>query len=203
MISPSQDFLQYVFFKLKVKVKQMINNFNDFLHHYQDFILQLINDFQNQTLWITVGSLNPTTLATYGMVVNGFQNCTFDFAQLLVQNFGSVDNTEKLNLLATFQNALMNSIQGIITKLDEDLNCQQEANQTADLDCNHLVTRYHNALDAYNDYLLKPNEVLSADQQTIYLENKIALKQNCNDLFEQIKQRYQKLTIQEFQSKGG
>lgn len=202
MISPSQDFLQYVFFKLKVKVKQMINNFNDFLHHYQDFILQLINDFQNQTLWITVGSLNPTTLATYGMVVNGYQNCTFAFAQWLVQNFGST-TTEQLNLLATFQSALINLIAAIIAKLDCDFNYQRSTTQAVDVDCEHLLTFYHSALHKHNDYLLEPNEVLPADQQDIYLENKIALKGDCNDLFEKIKQRYQKLTIQEFQSKGG
>ena len=181
----------------------MINNFNDFLQHYQDFILQLIDDFKNQTLWITVGSLNPATLATYGMVVNGFQNCTFDFAQWLVQNFGSVDNTEELNLLATFQNALINLIAAIIGQLDCNLNYQRLATQAADAECEHLLTFYHSALYKYNDYLLSANEVLPADQQAIYLENKIALKADCNDLFEKIKQRYQKLTIQEFQSKGG
>lgn len=167
----------------------MINNFNDFLHHYQDFILQLINDFQNKTLWITVGSLNPTTLATYGMVVNGHQDCSFAFATWLVSHFGPTKTTQS-NLLTTFQSALINLLAAMITKLD-------------DSDCKHLLTFYHNALYEYNDYLLKPNEVLPADQQAIYLENKIALKQKCNELFEQIKQRYQKLTIQEFPSKGG
>ena len=106
-----------------------------------------------------------------------------------MSHFGPTKTTQS-NLLTTFQSALINLLAAMITKLD-------------DSDCNHLLTFYHNALHEYNDYLLKPNEVLPADQQAIYLENKIALKQKCNELFEQIKQRYQKLTIQEFPSKGG
>lgn len=137
------------------------------------------------------------------MVVNSFQNCTFDFAQWLVQNFGSVDNSEESNLLTTFQNALINLIAAIIGQLDFDPHCQRSITQAADTECEHLLTFYHSALHKYNNYLLSANEVLPAAQQAIYLENKIALKADCNDLFEKIKQRYQKLTIQEFQSKGG
>ena len=120
-----------------------------------------------------------------------------------MQNFGSVDNTEELNLLATFQNALINLIAAIIGQLDCNLNYQRLATQAADSECEHLLTFYHSALHKHNDYLLSANEVLPTDQQAIYLEKKIALKADCNDLFEKIKQRYQKLTIQEFQSKGG